>query len=1373
MNEVEAYMMQNRANLAQIWQMLSRNMALAQSGSTPFINSTYAMPLSYSAPSMFSQAQGVLANLAGDEAGGLMELLANPIIRGMLPDFLSNPLTSMLQSTPIGGTSDPGSYLFSQITAKQGRTIPQITLPVDFENRFSADLYNQQQLALREFAGDIEFNQISDEAFQPLLSLPEDTALNPNLTTSRAFQNVLRTRKQNRSFDNAFALFNELDIFGERLDAKFESSKPFDELLAATSEEDVSALFTKNADLKKIADAAINRGRLASGLLTGAQMLSSFTGGSLTQNAELQNLGDVLSDVLQLNENATSFYMQGSRALGAIGGLDMATIDDGRGGQRLISNQLIAGIGDEINSENTSYSSLRRAGLGKSAELLRELSRGGLLSTGGVDVFGNMTSEDVKRMEEAMLKQLEGFSEIAKVGKRMGLKTQEVIQNLQSAYGGRANEALGIAADAALDRINAIRSDGTREATTLVTAENTRRERAGLPQMGEDERREFLQLEAQRRGGLELMQQFEKVVESGRMAGIDTRGALATITTSSQILESLGLDPSGGINVAQEAFNLVNQSRNTAGTPLTTATGLATVSTKLQKAMENPNTRAYTTLLGAVSSNILRADDPEIQALLEKGSGGRLSLEEVYVSLEKAGVNPNTILTQEFAYRAAGQNVDKVLDAVDMDTTINATGRIQKLIDEQFTRGTNPDPTAMARIVAKAPTVKAFNLEEGATQDDVMYRLITMNQMERQEAIQQLDLSKQDTARLSAVMAAIDTLNIEGLRGPEGEKALTAQYAIEIQKRMYGGKTESELNSEARVAVKQIMADKASKSSGLETITSGFESVRDEKIRARAQELARADSTAYGGAVANEQAKQEAAQELANSPDFQKLPPANQQQEIDKLARQKAIENPRTYGILVPNQDAIDRATATVDAIIEETSNQITQQLIGVSFSTLSPEEQAILLESRGAVSASRATVRQPDESAKLEFSQAEQAADLEGVNPDEFIMDSFGDIGFDSERADMEAVVESTRTKLEKALVASGLPEKTAETKAAMANLSYADLLAEIDSSALSPGRKKDLRSELEYYRAQRIAEKQRGEVTRNALTNEQVSIEALDIQSADSFVETLEQQNNTPVTAAEAKQIGTELAEEQRTGLMTQQLITLQETLPALFTNPGFNDAALVRAQLDIKQEGLDIGEFLRALSGNTRTEIRESLPEQINVTSKQIDDLEANKDILTPAQQAILFKLQQQKKLLETSLDAVNDDPTIREQAIKNLQIEVQQAEDDKQAAREELDKKQKAEAEEKKKAATPPEQPKSESSVAVMDPALNSSSNATNTGLGTATTDKAPTEAPGASSPVAVSLDNEVKALLTQLKQAVEFMSAAVQSIQGLIMLKVGG
>jgi len=767
--------------------------------------------------------------------------------------------------------------------------------------------------------------------------LPSDMAHNPNLGKTVGFKNVLKMRGQERSFKIAFNLFNEMDIFGSKVDDEFEKSPEYKALQAAATDDEAKAamqLKYKDKLVGSIVQGALDRGRMSTGLLSAAEMLSSFTGGSAGETAGIQSLGDLISNVFMLEENKAKFMMGTTQTIGGIGNLALTSTepDPNNPGRRInAAEQLTAALAGRINTTDPKasynpYTSLSDSGFAKSGNLMGELSRSGLVSTGGVDIFGALGTEDVKQMEKAMLLQMEGMSEVAKVGRRMGINVKDVIQNLQGVYGGGLNEELSRAADTATrgfnavsttastvgndlvkaqekrtnkpleeaDRaaflkeaaqlrgvaeLNAVSTPGSTVGDDLVTAEETRTKKSLDPAeraaflkeaaqlrgvaalnavtksgstvgddlvraeekridrpLGAEERATFLQVEAQRRGGVTLMQQLEEAVEVGRLAGVDTKGVMAVATTATQMLSNLGMTGSGSLALTEDALARVALSRNTGGTPITTAQSLALSGGIMQKALENDDVIAYSAMQRGIASGILDANDPAVQAQIKAFKNNEtVEIGAVRSLFADKGVDMDPYLNPTNIAKAVSESTSDVLLRFATDKNLSVGGALERALAVQMR-----DESESARTQAVSAAEDALGIS-GQGMLGIQHAINVRGGDAVRAAMKKAGMSDESINKFIAVK---DT--VTGLVGDDTAKQglLKTRIAEELEIQQTG-LTNAEVAAKATVNVKRKLQDRfkpATTGSADAALTAGWAQATTAAVEAEAKRLATTDA---------------------------------------------------------------------------------------------------------------------------------------------------------------------------------------------------------------------------------------------------------------------------------------------------------------------------------------------------------------------------------------------------------------------------------------------------------------------------------------------------------------------------------------------------
>lgn len=835
----------NRVYLGQVSQMLANNMVLSGSASIPFINSNYRVPMPMGAPTMFGQMQGALSGMLGPEIGGIVGLLGNPAIQSMLPTGVGDFVNTMMTSPALGGTADPAAFMMSQVYRNVGRGIPRITMPYDFTNMQATDAYLSQRQAFSDYMGTLNGNPLGATNISALRM----GANNENINRVIALRNAIMMRQEDAGFKNAFGLTNAI---GDTVDVDSFYSKSG---LAGINSEQDALRFLSDANNKKTADKILADARLASGLITGADYLSGFVGGSRTDNAQMQSIGDFLIDTLNIGNNRQTFMPEVSRIVGNMGGMATA-MAVGSNNQSIAAANLVAGrIESALGGPNNMFSSIQGMGYRRTQELMSTLSNNGLISAGGVDVFGSLKQGDVDKLSNSLMTQLEGFSEIAKVGKRVGLKVDEVVKGMDTIYGGRINQVLSNKADSILSDFNRVTGpNGQTAGDLLVAQENIRR--AGIPGAtplsGAGEISEFLRLEAQRQAGREVGKDLAETINLGRFAGIDAKGTMAVANTVTQMLQNIGMGGEGSLDMTQQALAIVASSR-TSGAPVTVAQAVAGVTGIMATAADDPSTKAYASLMRAAELGIngLNKNDPRVQAITEKFRRGEavddsevmalVGNDRVYSRLlEESPRNMASIFNDIQSNQVSGANGvvsffrRELADAVGGDADAD---RIFSRLEKDFAPGGGGIAEALKRIRTMAPN-------------------------QARAALQKAGFSSNDIDALNLVMRQ-KNYKFAGMEEGAASDSVIDFYldAEELTKKLGldGITSAAQIMASAEADLSQIMADAAKTNTGSKgkDLEESFKKIREEKVKRIKAEILAAPGNKYSEAEAEALAREQ------------------------------------------------------------------------------------------------------------------------------------------------------------------------------------------------------------------------------------------------------------------------------------------------------------------------------------------------------------------------------------------------------------------------------------------------------------------------------------------------------------------------------------
>ena len=807
-NPLTAYQMQNRALMAQIAGQLQANMQMAGSN-VPLANTTYLGPQPFTSPTMFGQFSNIIGGLMGPEAGAMTQmagqLAVSPGLRGMLGP-ISSSVSAMMGSMPIGG-GDPGAFMYAQLQGRLGRSIPKnITMPASFSSQAAVDLYNEELAQMREYLKDTNAN------FGVQLQRFEQQGEGYNLGTQLA--NVQALSSSQSRFSGVFEMFTAAtgqNIQDQELQPLIDLAKQ-NTPEAATK---ANALLQGNSNLKKKAEKVLNTATNAANLGNLAMNISSMLPPGTIGGAEagaFSSLGDIVLGITGLDKNPMLFTSAATQSLSMMGALGTATFD--QDGQRVLAaDRVAAGLTSRLEDQSGAFEGMRRLGASKAGTLMQELSRSGLLSSGGVDMFGAIKPEDVQRLEENIARQLEGFSSVVQAGKRMGMQVNEIIQSMQSMYGGRFGEELANAAGREFQQM--------------------RRNFVGpMDQRTED----FLRADAQRKAGATMMQQVEQAVQIGRFAGQDARGSIAVLQTASQLAQDLGMGGSAGIAMGTAAMSRVALSR-TMGTPMTMDQALALSRDVAAKGMENPSVQAFASLQLAINAGVV--SEQEAQGFLNDFRAGKDidpgAVNQLLAS--KQGINLAAFTGREAVATGMSLAMNDVNKFYAQNENVSVTGAVKRAFQEQGfdAEGMVKDMTTTAGAELKT----AFGMTDAqiANMDFTQFTAAFNKLPSQADRVALLDTLTQSgaitTSQRNAVLSNLgERMGRFGLASDKGTmRTAGIRQAEEAERAEHGGMTTMEITATA-IAENQRALNEAftPKPGAQEALSEGLKQLRDSKV---------------------------------------------------------------------------------------------------------------------------------------------------------------------------------------------------------------------------------------------------------------------------------------------------------------------------------------------------------------------------------------------------------------------------------------------------------------------------------------------------------------------------------------------------------------
>ena len=809
---IAAYHAQNRALMDQTAAMLARNAQMLQTA-VPY-NSTYQQIQPFSAPSMFSQFSGLAGSVFGPEVGGIVQLAAPLVTSPGIAPFLGpipGLITTMQQSMSIGSAGDPGAFLYSQLQSRMGKSVPQFSLPTTFGNTASIDVFNEQMSQYATF-------------IQGQAPVAEMVPINPALGDAESAYGLgiqlknIQTLRQSNRFKDAFSLYEAATgqkISDQRLQDLIDASEAgnttqADALLAATPE-----LRTAAQQVIKNAESAASFTNFALQANRMLPQIAQMLGGDPGTASALQGLGDALMDITGLSRDPAAFTAAAIQSLSSVGALGMTSSGvDAMGRPIMATDRLTAGILRNIENAESPFTGIRNAGMVRTGETLQELSRSGMLNTAGVDTFGLISTDDIKRMETSISRQLEAFTEIANVGKRLGVQVNEITASMQRMYSGRFAQELS--------------SEAGRQFATLESQ---------FVGPIDDQTREFLKAEAQRKAGATMMQQVEAAVQVGRFAGLDSRGSLAVLETSAQLAESLGLSGSAGISMGSTAMARVALSR-TMGLPVTFEQALAQQQDIMAKGKQNPSVKAFAALNLAVDSGILKEGDATVVDLKRRFNAGEdISLETVTGMIAATGANVSRFVSDEAV--AAGMSLREVGPAVNRFYASNEGVNLIGSVKRAF-QASGVDSEKMVQDIIgqnKAEDIARvlnIDVQEVAGMDMLQFSTAFNalgSQQERMAALESLNV---DERTRSVIMSYLgDRVNAFGLAGDRGTQKTAMVRLREEAERQKFGITSVEATAMATAQVQSDVSQLMRNQFGnyRQGVSSALDTIRERKIQ--------------------------------------------------------------------------------------------------------------------------------------------------------------------------------------------------------------------------------------------------------------------------------------------------------------------------------------------------------------------------------------------------------------------------------------------------------------------------------------------------------------------------------------------------------------
>jgi len=814
-----AYGNQNLAMMSQISSMLQANAYLLGTQFKP--NSTYSLPLPYQSPNMFGQMTNVLSSVAGPETAAMAQLvipfLKNPDLAPYLGP-IPGAITAMQNSMPIGGGGDAGAFLYSQLQRQLGASVLKPPpLPSLMANQQEIDKFNEHMLQMQAFTGNpAPVEQLM--SFNPSLGAAET-----GYGLGVQLANIEKLRNSSR-FRDSFSLY-EAAVGGPSVSSNPELKKLMElaQLGTQDSANAAQALLSQQPELRATAEQVIKNAEGATNFANTSGMIAKIAPQliqtlGLSSDPAGQALLDAVMDITGASKDSSNFSQAAIQSLSMMGSLGTTVSgQDVRGRPIMAADRITSGIVSRIESADSPFSGIRGMGMLRTGEMMNELARSGVLTSGGVDTFGAVTPEDVKKLEEAISIQLEGFSEVAAAGKRIGMQISEVTQSMQKIFKGQFGKALD-------DSAGRIFQD-------LVA-------QAGPGPM-DDQTKLFLEAQAQRKAGTSMMQQVEAAVHLGKFASLGPKESMAVLETSSQLAEGLGLSGTAGIELGSAAIARVGLSHQMQR-PMTLEQSLAQQMDIAAKAKINSSTRAFLSLTTAISDGVLSADDPTVKTLLDNiHQGKNISPETVAGLISATGADVSAYVSPEGI--EAGMSLPGAMTSVNrffaQNEDVNLLGTLKRKF--QSLRTDPEDLTKRMAATATAQLAEAFDMEESEVAQMNFHEFaVKFNSMKDQAGRVKLmeslvDGGTIDSREKSLILSILGDrmadFRVAADRGPQ--RTAPIRLAEELEMTRYGA-TSMQIQGEAVTQNQEAInsALRNSKGNFQTGVSSALDSIRNKKI---------------------------------------------------------------------------------------------------------------------------------------------------------------------------------------------------------------------------------------------------------------------------------------------------------------------------------------------------------------------------------------------------------------------------------------------------------------------------------------------------------------------------------------------------------------
>ncbi|MFN9114299.1 MAG: hypothetical protein ACK5XN_29900, partial [Bacteroidota bacterium] len=421
--------MQNSAQMAEVAAMLGRYGVPTGNNRIP----QYGAP-----PNLFTQMGDLVGQLGGQGAGDIFSAMGafatNPAFAsflGPIPGMVQN----MMGSMPVGFGADPAATMWARVQNQMGMGMAQMANLPDISRPEAVLSYNQQQQQFAAFTGQQNANMPSLYAFGTAGS---QFAAGTAGGTAVQLANIGMLQQDSR-FKNPFSLFGGLSGV-DMADADLSKLEALGSSQTAGNAAEIQRMLS-DSTIKEKAERAINAANNASQMSNIAPMAAQ-----IAQQMGIPMDSPFVEMFMDMAGQRNNPQMLARSALGSLATLGRLGSAMDAGGE-YYAERIATGIGQNVASADSAYSGLRRMGSIGAGSLMSSLASSRMLTTGGVDTLGNLSTEDVQKLQDAISTQLESFSKIAELGKRVGMSVGEITSTMNQMHGGRLASVLENAVD--------------------------------------------------------------------------------------------------------------------------------------------------------------------------------------------------------------------------------------------------------------------------------------------------------------------------------------------------------------------------------------------------------------------------------------------------------------------------------------------------------------------------------------------------------------------------------------------------------------------------------------------------------------------------------------------------------------------------------------------------------------------------------------------------------------------------------------------------------------------------------------------------------------------------------------------------------------